>query len=373
MKKILIVLSAALVLYSCGSKPIADDETTKRQQLQELKQQVHDIEQQIQTLEAELALTEKEEIIPVKVAELESQVFEHFIEVTGKVEAELDVDVHPETAGVITQVFVSEGEWVKKGDVLARLSTDVLDRTVDELNVQLELANTNYERQKNLWNQNIGSEMQFLQAKNNKESLEKRIASIKTQIEMAEVKSPVEGVVDVIYQKKGNIGGPQVPFAKVINTSKIKVYADVSESYITKIKNNDPVEINFPALGKTVNANIYQIGNSIDPNNRTFRIRINLNNPQNQIKPNLVSVVKLRDYINSEAVIIPSLFIKQDFKGDYTYIAENQNGKSVARKVYVKPGITDNNITEVVEGLEPGMKIISEGYNQIVDGTTIKF
>lgn len=373
MKKILIVLIAALVLYSCGSAPAGDDETAKRLQLQELKQQAHNIEQQIQALETELSSGEKKEVIAVKVAEIESQKFEHFIEVTGNVEAELDVNVHPETAGVITEVFVTEGEWVNKNDILAKLSTEVLERSVEELEVQLDLATTNFERQKNLWDQNIGSEMQYLQSKNSKESLEKRIASLQSQIAMAEVKSPVSGVVDVIYQKKGNIGGPQSPFAKVINTSKIKVYADVSETFITKIKKGDLVEINFPALGKTVKAPIYQIGNSIDPNNRTFRIRMNLNNMSREIKPNLISIVKIRDYLNDDAIVIPALYIKEDFQGSYTYISAQQDGKSVAKKVYVKPGITDNNRTEVVEGLESGMKIISEGYNQIVDGTSIKF
>ena len=373
MKKILIVLTAAAFLAACSSTPAGDDESVKRQQLQEMKQQLHDLEQQINVLEKELAGTEKEELVNVKVQEIEVQPFEHFIEVTGKVEAELDVDVHPESSGVITEVFVTEGEWVNKDDVLAKLSTEILERSVEEMQVQLDLAKTNYERQKNLWDQNIGSEMQFLQTKNNKESLEKRIASIQSQIEMAEIKSPVSGVVDIIYQKKGLIGSPQMPFAKVINTSKIKVYADVSESYITKINKGDKVAIQFPALGKTVNAPISQIGNTIDPNNRTFRIRMNLNNPDNNIKPNLVSVIKIRDYVNEEAIVVPSLFVKEDFTGNYTYIVENKDGKNIAHKIYVKPGVTDNNVTEIVEGLTGGMKIISAGFNQVVDGTILNF
>lgn len=340
--------------------------------MQELKQQVHTLELQIQALEKELSSNEDEELVNIKTTLIKQQKFEHFIEVTGKVEAEQDVDVSPEAAGIIKEVLVTEGQLVKKGQIMARLNTDVLDRSVEELQVQLDLATTNYERQKNLWEQNIGAEMEYLQAKNNKESLEKRIKSLKTQIEMAEVKSPINGVVDVVYQKKGNIGGPQVPFAKVINTSKIKIYADISESYITKVSKGDEVEIRFPALNKTLHAKINQIGNTIDPNNRTFRVRININNTSNLIKPNLVSVVSLRDYVNESAIVVPILYVKEDFKGHYTFIVEKENGKNVARKVYVTPGITNNNMTEINDGLSAGMMIVSEGYNQVVNGTAVQ-
>lgn len=372
MKRILIVLTTAVLLASCGSTSV-ETEATKRQQLQQYKQEVHDLEQKIQVLEKELASNEKEEVIKVKVAELNNQKFEHFIEVTGKVEAELDVDVSPETAGVIKEVLVTEGEWVSKGDILARLNADILERSVEEMEVQLSLAQTNYDRQKNLWDQNIGSEMQYLQAKNNKESLEKRIESLETQIEMAQVKSPVSGIVDVVFQKKGHIGSPQMPFAKVINISKIKIYGDISESYITKIHKGDKVNVSFPALGRNIDAKIVQIGNTIDPNNRTFRVRINLKNGDKSIKPNLISIIKLRDYINEEAIVVPALLIKEDFHGNYTYVAEKKDGKNVVKKVYVTPGVTNNNITEVVDGLTAGMQVISEGYNQVVDGVAIQF
>ena len=153
----------------------------------------------------------------------------------------------------------------------------------------------------------------------------------------------------------------------------MKVYADVSESYLTKIDAGDKVDVFFPALNLELNASINQIGNTIDPNNRTFRVRINLNNTNKMIKPNLVSIIKLRDYLSKTAIVVPALYIKDDFKGSYTYIVDKQSGKNVAKKVYVTTGVTNNNITEVVEGLTEGMQIISEGYNQIVDGTALQF
>lgn len=372
MKKISMVITAALFLAACSSTSVNDEET-KRLELQKYKLELHELTQKIATLEKELSDSVNEDIVNVKVTDIVTQQFEHFIEVTGNAEADLDVDVSPETSGVIEDILVKEGQRVNKGQVLANLKIDALQRSLDELEIQLDLAKTNFERQKNLWDQNIGSEMQFLQAKTNKESLEKRIDGLKAQLEMAAVKSPVDGIVDVIYQKEGQIGSPQFPFAKVVNIENIKIYADVSESYLTKIKQGDRVKINFPSLGKEVDAAIHQIGNVIDPNNRTFRIRINLNNGDKMIKPNLVSIIKIRDYVAEDAVVVPTLFVKEDFKGDYTYIAENSNGKNIARKVYVSTGVTDNNITEVTSGLTSGMKIISEGYNQIVDGTTIQF
>ncbi len=367
-----MLLTAVIVVTACSTKP-GNDEQAKRKQLEQYKQQMQELKTQIDLLEAELESTEKEKVVNVSVMEIEQKPFEHFIEVTGNVEAEYNLDVSPESAGVISEVFVTEGQTVQKGFVMARLNTDVLERNIDELKIQLDLATTTYNRQKNLWEQNIGSEMQLLQAKNNMESLEKRIKSLETQIEMSEIKSPVSGVVDVVYQKKGHIGSPQTPFAKVVNISEIKIYADVSESYITAIKNGDMVKVFFPALNSEIETPIRQIGRTIDPNNRTFRVRMNLSNPTQMIKPNLASVVRIRDYYNENAIVIPSLLIRKDFKGDYTYIAENVNGKSIARKVYVTPGVSQNNMTEVIDGLQPGVKIISEGFNQIADGTVIMF
>lgn len=371
MKKTLILLTIAVILSACGSTPV-NDEAAKRKQLQQYKQDLHTLEQQIVALEADLNSTEKDEVVKIKVTELATEKFEHFIEVTGKVEAELDVDVSPESAGVIKEVLVVEGDWVNKGDLLAKLNTEMLTSSVEEMEVQLDLAKINYERQKNLWDQNIGSEMQYLQAKNNKESLEKRIKSMQAQLAMSEVRSPVSGVVDVVYQKQGHIGSPQVPFAKVININKIKIYGDISESYITKINKGDKVNVNFPALNQSVDARINQIGNTIDPNNRTFRVRINLSNSDKKIKPNLISILTIRDYLNEEAIVVPALYIKEDFKGHYTYVVEKEGAKNVVKKVYVTPGVTNNNMSEVIEGLTSGMKVVSQGYNQIADGSVVQ-
>lgn len=372
MKNISILIIAAVLAVSCNQQP-AGDEASKRQQLKEYKQQLHELEQQIETLENELAATEEVEVVNVKVKELKTQPFEHFIEVTGDVEADLNIDVSPESAGIIQSIQVAEGEWVSKGDVLAELNTETLGRSLEEIEIQYDLAKTNYQRQKNLWDQNIGSEMQYLQAKTNMESLEKRLDGIRAQMDLAVIKAPVSGVVDVIYQTKGEIGSPQVPFAKVINIGDLKIYADVSESFLTKIEEGDWVNVSFPALNREKQARISRIGNTIDPNNRTFRIRIDIKNPDRMIKPNLVSIIKIRDYAAENAIVVPSLYIKEDFVGEYTYVVDTADGENIAKKVYVTTGVSDNNMTEITEGLSEGIKIISEGYNQVAEGTVLQF
>jgi len=372
MKRLVLVVAAAVLLAACNNTKLSDEES-KRRELQKYKQELNDLETKINALENELAGTRTDESVRVSVTELNSQRFEHFIEVTGKVEADLDVNVSPESAGIIRDVLVTEGQQVSKGQVLGRLSTDALERAMDELSVQLQLAETNFNRLKNLWDQNIGSEMQFLQARTEKETLEKRIESLKAQMAMSEIKSPVEGVVDIVFQKKGEMGSPQVPFAKVLNMSTIRIYADVSESYITRISQNDMVNIMFPALDMEMSAPITRIGNTIDPNNRTFRVRIDLRNQGRMIKPNLISIIQIRDYLAEKAIVVPTLFIKEDFTGKYTYVVENNGGTQIAKKVRVETGRTHNNLTEVVNGLSDGMKIISEGHNQVSDGMPVVY
>ncbi|NQU88260.1 MAG: efflux RND transporter periplasmic adaptor subunit [Mariniphaga sp.] len=371
MKKLIFLITVTVFLASCAGTSV-DDEAAKRLQLQKFKQQAHDLEQQIVALENELAEVTDEDIVNVKASDIELQKFEHFIESSGNVEAEQDINVSPESAGIIDEVLVTEGVIVKKGQILAKLSTNTLQRSLDEMNIQLELAETTFQRQKNLWDQNIGSELQFLQAKTTLESLKKRIEGMEAQMEMAVIKSPIDGIIDVVFQKKGQIGSPQVPFAKVLNTSRVRIYADVSEAYLTKIKKGDKVQVNFPALNKEIEATIFRIGNTINANNRTFRIRINLNNSNNTIKPNLIAIVKMRDYVAEDAVIVPNLLVKEDFKGMYTFIVNSSNNETRAQKVYVQTGISQNNLTEVTEGLDAGTKIITEGYTQVVDGTLIR-
>lgn len=372
MKKITILIISLQLLAACSSTPM-NEEDSKRKELQKYRQERNELDNKIAALEQELAGTQAEEKINITVTELNEQRFEHFIEVTGIVEADEDVNISPESAGVIQEITAHEGQQVAAGQVLGKLNTDALERSLDELNIQLDLAETNFNRQKNLWDQNIGSEMQFLQAKSSMESLQKRIESMKAQIQMSEIKSPINGVVDIVYQKEGEMGSPQIPFAKVLNMDKLRVYADVSESYLTSVKQGDTVKLTFPALNFEMEAPITRVGNTIDPNNRTFRVRINIQNKGRNLKPNLISIVKLRDYVSEDAIVVPALLIREDFRGEYAFIAEGKGEEFIAKKVHIETGKSQNNRTEVVNGLDDGMLIISEGYTQVSDGSPVAF
>ena len=360
-----------VIVAACGTP--TTDELPKQDQLIQYKKELHALTQKITELETELKSGEKVELVNVVTTQVQAESFKHYIDVTARVEADQEVNVSPEGSGKILDILVREGQRVQKGEVLAKLNTDILEQSMEEMKISLDLAQTTFERQKNLWDQKIGSEIQFLQAKSSKESMERRLAGLEAQLDMAEVKAPVDGVVDVIYQKKGEIASPQIPFAKVVNIDKIKIYGDVAETYITKVKQGDKVSINFPALNMDTEGSIFNIGNFIDPNNRTFRIRVNMKNNKGMIKPNLMAIMKIIDYKADSAIIIPSILIKEDFRGKYTYLAKKDGKTQRAKKVYIKPGVSNNNMTEVREGIQAGDFIISEGFEQIVEGTAVQF
>ncbi len=247
----------------------------------------------------------------------------------------------------------------------------MIERSLDEIKINLELAKTTFERQSNLWKQNIGSEMEYLQSKSRMESLQQKKEALEAQLAMAVVSAPINGIVDDIIQKQGEMASPAVPFARLVNIDQVYITADVSEIYLQKINAGDNVEVEFPILNKTTEAKIYRTSAIIDPDSRTFRLRINLNNKQEDIKPNMLSVLKLRTYAADNSIVVPSILVKKDFSGEFVFIAAESDGKQVARKRYIETGIKDNNSTLVLKGLNAGDMLITKGYAQVVDGSVI--
>lgn len=366
------ILSLILIitLAACGATN-TDSKKAKEKQLVEYRDQRSELDKKIKKLEMELVGDKEVEITNVIVEQVVTDEFVHMVEVTGNVEAEEDVDIAPESSGNIISIDVVEGQWVKKGTVLGRLNTEAIEHNIEDLKIQYDLAKTIYEKQKNLWDQNIGSEVEYLQAKSNKESMERKIEAMTAQLRFSVITSPVSGVVDRIYQDVGEMAGPQKAFAKVVNISKVRVYADVSERYLNSVNAGDEVEIEFPAIAKKVKARIYRKSNIINPDNRTFRMRINLSNNDGAIKPNLVSIIHFRDYYNPEAIVVPSILIKNDFNGKYLYVAISNSDIWKAEKNYVETGISDNNYTTLKSGLSPGDLLIVKGADQIANGSRI--
>lgn len=368
---VVLLVAVGLIQGGCSAK-ITDDTREKQERLATLKEQLLQLNQEIAQLEADLRDKNSGNQVAVTLKEVVNQDYKHFVDVMGQVQSDQNLLVSPESMGNIVNILVKEGDRVVKGQVLARLNTDALDRSIQEMEVSLGLARTLFERQQTLWNQNIGSEVQYLQAKSNMESLGKRLEGLKAQKDMAVITAPVNGVVDELIQKKGEIAGPSMPFARVVNLDQVYITADVSEVYLNQVKKGDLVEIEFPVLKKTVSATIARTSSVIDPDNRTFRIRVELSNRDGQIRPNLMAVLKLCTYRNADAIVVPSLLVKTDFTGQFLFVAHPENGQMVARKQYIESGLKDNSVVLVDSGLNPGMKIITEGFAQVVDGSLLE-
>ena len=370
MKKLLITCIIPL-LFACSAKD-AEKDINKAEQLKKYKTELAALKAKISDLEKEIRSTNKDEKkVNVIVTNLETSKFEHYIQITGNVEADKNITITPETGGNIISINVVEGQKVNKGDVLGELNTSQIQQQIDEVKTKLELSTILFERQERLWKQKIGSEVEFLEAKSNKEALENRFAALEAQKEMAIITAPFSGIVDEIHQKKGELAGPSIAFAQLVNINKVYVEGDVSESYLNFIKRGATAELDFPAIDFQTKAKINRTSNVINPANRSFKIRINLNNPNHTIKPNLISVMKIKDYEVLDAKVVPSIIIKKDFEGNYLYIAKKEGKNLVARKVYVKVSKTYNNVSMIESGLSLGDQVITEGFSQVVNGALI--
>ena len=295
--------------------------------------------------------------------------FVRYAEVQAHIEADETVNVSSEIGGRLTQVLVSEGQYLQKGQLVASTDLSTVEKQLDEINTQLSLASTIYDRQKRLWDQNIGSELQYLEAKTNKERLEKSLATLNSQLVKRNIYAPISGYVDMEFLKSGETAQPGMPIIQMLNTRKVKVTADVQENFLTSIKKGDKVSVYFPALDLSLNEKITQIGRTIDLNNRTFEIEIATDSKNGQLKPNLLGVVKFVDYSDPEALSIPLELVQEEVSGrKFVYLIIHQDGKDIARKSYIEIG--ESNVDEVIilSGIKAGDRLITLGSKSISDG-----
>ncbi len=373
MKKIIFLL-LIIIFTACQS---ADSPEAIKEKIQGYKNDITELNHKIDKLEEELNKysndNESKHKIPVSVLKLEYQKFNHFLEASGSVESINEAFISPEINGQIKKIYVTEGVRVKKGDLLVKINTSITENTINEVKTSLDLATTVYEKQKQLWKKKIGSELQFLEAKNNKESLENKLNTLNAQLEMALIKSPIDGIVDEIFQKEGELGLPGIQLMQIINLDKLYINIDVSEAYLSNINKGDMVTLEFPAYPEIkIKVPIHRIGNVVKPENRTFTVQLKINNLEEKLKPNILSVIKINDFSTDSALVVPSIIIKQDFNGSYVYVAKNQSENMIAKKVYVKTGMSDGSNTMITEGLNPGQMVITKGYNLVKNGTEIK-
>lgn len=370
-KTILLFFLFGIVLLSCQKEK--NNPVKINNQIMAYRMQIEEINAKILKLEESIENdTLLNTLIKVEFFSVKKQKLERSIEITANVDAENNAMISPEMNGQITKIYVLEGQTVTKGQILAKLNDEVLKNNLAQLQSSLLFADTMYQKQKKLYEQKIVSEVQYLQAKNQKESIEKNIDVIKSQIALSTIKAPFSGVIDRIYFKEGEITAPGKAVFQLVNLSTMIATADISEKYLPKIKIGDEVNLKFPTYSNIEITNkIYQIGNVIDPTNRTFRIKIKFNNIQNKIKPNMLSIIQLVDYTNESALVLPSNCLMQDISGWYVYLIEQKDNKNFARKKYVEIGVSTQNETEIIKGLTEGDRVITKGYNQVKDGLEI--
>jgi RND family efflux transporter MFP subunit len=375
MKNLGIILGIGLAISACDNN--ANLLEAKKSELLAAKEQLMATSAEIKELEKEIATldTNVYEAAPINVSmqTLKHKPFAHYVGVEGIVEAEEDIMVSFQSQGEITDIYVEEGDKVKKGQVLARLNASPLQNQLAELKTRYELANTIFLKQKRLWiDQNIGSELNYLEAKSNKEALERSMAAIRSQIAMSVITSPINGIVDKINYKKGAFASPQMPFAQVVNLKNLYVNADLSESYLPKVKTGDTVQVNFSTLGLQMDVPIYRIGNVINPQNRSFEVQLKMKNENNIIKPNALASLNIRDFYKEKALVLPSNVVQQDIDGSFVFVAVQKDNVWRAEKRYVETAMSNAaNETLIVGGLKAGEKVVTNGYNFLTNNALV--
>lgn len=369
MKNTYLLLALTIILAACSKE--------KGNSLADKKKQLAELQTQVKTLQAEIAKLEpkkdENKVKIVTVSPIISQSFKHFVDVQGALEAENNQFVGPQMGGAITAMTVKEGDFVKKGQVIARIESAVLKTSIQEIEVQLETAKTLYEKQKALWDQKIGTEIQFIQAKTSVEALEKRLASLNEQVKMSVVTSPLSGYVDEVRQRAGEMAMPGMGIVRIVNFDNLKVKANVADVYAGSIKKGDAVKITFPDLGKETTARLSFVSQTVNPISRTFTVEALIPNIDKQLKPNLLAIVNINDQSKAGAVVIPQNIVQRTEQGDVVYVAVDEGGKKIARGRIVKMGLNYNGQVEIVSGLQAGDLLITQGYQELVDGQLVSY
>ena len=380
MKKTLLIFTSIL-LAQCGS---SDKQTTAELieggNLAAIQTKKTEVVKTINAMQNELTLLNEaigeidtqQQFLLVSAVIIQPTVYTHFADFQGTLETEKNIVVYPEIPGLLKSIHVSEGQKVKKGQLMATLSDSGLVDQLEQMELQLKLAKTTYKRQNRLWEQKIGSEIQYLQAKTQFKSLEKSVAQMKDQVAKTKLVAPFDGIIDHIIADAGsNMGPGMTPVLRIINLDDMKVTASIPEAHLPNITMNTPVVMDIPVIGKTLNAKITSVGNFINPNNRSFRIEINLQNEGQELKPNMTVQLRINDYQNPAALMVASKNILEDQTGAYyVYTLEAVTGKAdtfKTIKTFVTLGKSSNNYTEILSGIKAGDRLVEDGIRLLED------
>jgi len=379
MKKIILIATISALLFSCGKKEdnANIDSLISSKNLVSIKAKRAELQTQLTKLDnaiAELDVKKTEEAL-VSVVTVKDTIFSHYLEVQGNVNTKENLIIYPQFAGILNTVNVIAGQKVTKGQVLGTIDDGGLSQQLGQLENQLALAKTTFERQKRLWDQKIGSEIQYLQAQTNMVSQQKAVSQMKAQMAKTRIIAPFNGVIDELIAERGQVVGPGQGLMRIVNLNNMFVSTTVPESYIGKLKVGTEVSVYLASIGKSFNGKIRQVGNNINPNNRSFGIEVSVPNAENLLRPNQVAKLKITDYTNAKAVVVPSNVIQEDADGNqFVFEVSSVKDKTgIAKKVMVKVGKTSDNFTEILGGLEPKTMVVGDGVKTVSEGMKLNF
>jgi len=358
-----------LVVAACGPRD-------KRTQLANLERQRDRLNQQIEKLKAELdqddgAIAGEGRTTYVTVRQVGFTLFKRYIRMQGTVESDNNILIPAQTTGLVKKIHVEEGARVSKGTLLAELDGAILERNIAEVENSLGLARTIFERQERLWSKNIGSEIEYLRAKNNKENLEKKLETLHEQYKLTEITSPISGTVDDVMIKEGEMAVAGRGAIRIVQLSQLKITASLSENYISRVKRNDIVHVDVPVIGKEFDLTIDAVSQVIDPDNRTFDIEIKIPPQAKDLRPNMLAVVTINDYSNSRALVVPENIIQRTGTEKFVFVALEDNGQWIAQKRIIQAGENYGGETEIQEGLQEGDYIVTFGFQNLADNQRI--
>ncbi|UOY08582.1 efflux RND transporter periplasmic adaptor subunit [Muricauda sp. SCSIO 64092] len=385
MKKIVLLILTALVIISCGggsSSSVEDvlgaDVKTIRAKRTEVETQLKALEGQIALLDSALAAKDDNAKLPlVTTFKAKEEKFNHYLELQGDVMTKQNVLIYPEMSGTLQRVYVKEGQNVAKGQLLASIDDGGLSSQLTQMETQLDLAKTTFERQKRLWEQNIGSEIQYLQAKTQYEAQESAVAQMQSQVAKSSIRAPFSGIIDDVIKDQGTVVAPGQgsEVFRIVNLSDMYIEVEVPESHLPNVTANKEAKVYFPVLGDSVTTKVRQTGNFINPANRAFTAEIPVPANGGKIKPNLTARVMINDYTNESAILIPQSIVSENAEGEqYVYLveADSSNSGMVARKAIITTGKTQGDHVEVLSGINSGDGVIDEGARSVRDGQKVK-
>ena len=379
MKQIITIFAATLLFIGCGKKEETNiDDLIKSKDLVAIKAKRDLLQADLAKLETAVATLDikKAEEALVSVMTVKDTIFNHYLEVQGSVNTNQNILIQPEMPGTLVALNVKAGQRVSVGQVLGRTDDAGMSQQLAAMENQYNLAKTTFERQKNLWDQKIGSEIQFLQSQTQMVGAQKAVLQMKAQLSKILIKAPFSGVIDEVFVERGQVVAPSMQgLMRIVNLSNMYVSAEVPETYIGKLKVGTVVNVGLSSLGKTYVGRVRQVGNNINPTNRSFGIEVAVPNPDNLLRPNQVAKLQIIDYTNKNAIAIPTNAILSNGDGTkYVYTAENSNGKTgTAKKVVITTGQSSGNLTEILSGLDALDIIVTEGLNTIAEGTKLNF